>query len=104
MPNTASIVSTVVSEFSLYLADCQQDSYDFNIEVRPKGDEVTTFVRLLLKGDGLAVWVNGGDYSTADLGSLEDEIYRAVRSLPVVLQTIMAINLRADRRNYDADI
>ena len=103
MPNTKSIISTVVSEFSLYLADCQQDSYDFNIEVRPKGDEVTTFVRLLLQGDGLAVWVNGEAYSTADLGSLEDEIYRAVRSLPVVLRTITDINLRADRRKYDAD-
>ena len=104
MPNTKSIVATVVSEFTLYLGDCQQDSYDFNIEVRPAGDLNTTFVRLLLQGDGLAVWVNGEAYSTADLGSLEDDIYRSVRDLPVVKRTINDINLRADRKGYDADI
>lgn len=104
MPNTKSIVATVISEFTLYLGDCQQDSYDFNIEVRPAGDLNTTFVRLLLQGDGLAVWVNGEAYSTADLGSLEDDIYRSVRDLPVVKRTINEINLRADRRKYDADI
>jgi hypothetical protein len=104
MPNTKSILATVISEFTLYLGDCQQDSYDFNIEVRPAGDLNTTFVRLLLQGDGLAVWVNGEAYSTADLGSLEDDIYRSVRDLPVVKRTINEINLRADRRKYDADI
>lgn len=104
MPNRASIVATVISEFSLYLQDCQQDSYDFNIEVRPAGDLNTTFVRLLLQGDGLAVWVNGEAYSTADLGSLEDDIYRSVRNLPIVQRAIDEINARADRSRYDADI
>ena len=95
MPNT-SIISTVASEFSIYLSDCEQQSYDFNIEVRPKGHEVTTFVRLLLRGDGLAVWVNSGQYETADLGSLEDELYRTIRDLPIVKATIEAINRRHD--------
>lgn len=104
MPNNKSIVATVASEFSLYLADCQQDSYDFNIEVATLGEEGSTNVRLLLQGDGLAVWVNGASYDTADLGSLEDDIYRFVRDLPVVVQTIKGINLRADRSRYDADI
>jgi hypothetical protein len=103
MPNSKSIVSTVVSEFTLYLSDCHQDSYDFNIEVRPAGDLNTTFVRLLLQGDGLAVWVNGEAYSTADLGLLVDDIYRSVRDLPVVVHTIKEINFRADRNRYDAD-
>ena len=60
MPNTKSIVATVVSEFTLYLGDCKQDSYDFNIEVRPAGDLNTTFVRLLLQGDGLADFLRRG--------------------------------------------
>lgn len=102
MPSNTSIITTVASEFSLYLSDCEQQSYDFNIEVRPKGDEVTTFVRLRLEGDGLAVWVNSGQYETADLGSLEDELYRAIRDLPIVKATIEAINRRHDDETRQA--
>ncbi len=101
-PNTASIIATVASEFTIYLGDCEQQSYDFNIEVRPKGDEVTTFVRLLLKGDGLAVWVNSAQYETAALGELEDNIYRTVRDLPIVKATIEAINRRHDDETRQA--
>ena len=104
MPNTSSIVATVASEFSLYLQDCQQDSYDFNIEVATLGRDESTSVRLLLKGDGLAVWVDSVSYETADFGSLEDSIYRSVRSLPIVQRAIKEINARADRSRYDKDI
>ena len=104
MPNTQSIISTVVSEFSLYLADCRQDSYDFNIEVATQGNDEPTAVRMRLEGDGLSVWVNGKAYDMAAIGELQDAIYRAVRDLTVVKETIKQINLRADRSRYDADI
>jgi len=104
MPNIKSIISTVASEFSIYLGDCKQQSYDFNIEVATAGEETTTTVRLLLQGDGLAVWVNNKAFETADAGSLEDDIYRAIRDLPIVKQTIKDINLRADRGRYDVDV
>jgi hypothetical protein len=101
MPNT-SIISTVASEFSLYLSDCEQQSYDFNIEVRPKGHEVTTFVRLLLEGDGLSVWVKSEQYDAAGVDSLEGELYDTIRYLPIVKATIRAINLRHDDETRQA--
>lgn len=104
MPNSKSIISTVASEFSIYLGDCQQQEYDFNIEVATMGEGATTAVRLRLRGDGLAVWVNNDLCDLATQDTLEGEIYRAVRDLPVVKQTIKAINARADRQGYDADI
>jgi len=103
MPNTASIISTVASEFSLMLADCPQQAYDFSIEIRPKGDEVTTFVTLLLEGDGLSCWVDGEKHGKPDASELEQDVYTAIRSLPIVCRTIREINLRADRNRYDAD-
>lgn len=95
MPNNASIIATVSSEFSIYLGDCEQQSYDFSLEIAQK-DAESIHVRLLLQGDGLALWVNRAAHETADAPSLEDELYRAVRDLPIVNHTIRAINRRAD--------
>ena len=86
MPNT-SLISTVSSEFSVYLGDCEQQSYDFSLEVGKK-DAESTHVRLLLEGDGLSLWCSDA--------SVEDELYNAVRGLPIVRHTIRAINRRAD--------
>lgn len=87
MPNNASIIATVSSEFSIYLGDCEQQSYDFSLEIAQK-DAESIHVRLLLQGDGLALWASDA--------SLEDELYNAVRGLPIVQHTIRAINRRAD--------
>lgn len=95
MPNT-SIISTVASEFSIYLADCEQQSYDFNLESRLKDKEESITIRLLLEGDGLSVWCSGRGYEADDAPSLEEELYRAIRDLPIVNHTIRAINRRAD--------
>jgi len=95
MPNT-SLIATVSSEFSIYLADCEQQSYDFNLESRLKGKEESITIRLLLEGNGLSVWCSGRGYEADGAPSLEDELYNAVRGLPVVQHTIRAINRRAD--------
>lgn len=97
--SNASVIATVASEFTLFLEDCAQQSYDFNLEVHSSGKEQATFVRLLLEGDGLSVWVNGEAYDTADLSSLEGELYQAIRNLPVVKATIREINRRADQHD-----
>jgi hypothetical protein len=86
MPNT-SLISTVSSEFSIYLGDCEQTSYDFSLEIAQKEKE-SIHVRLLLQGDGLSLWASDA--------SLEDELYNAVRGLPIVHHTIRAINRRAN--------
>jgi hypothetical protein len=104
MPNTASIISTVASEFSLFLQDCKQQSYDFDIEIRSAGDEKLTFVKLLLAGEGLGVWLNGASYNEITRKEAEHQLYRAIRDLPVVRNAIRDINARADRHRYDADI
>lgn len=98
-PNTASIIATVASEFTLFLEDCAQQSYDFNTEIHSSKSEKATIVRLLLEGDGLSVWVNGEGYETADMQSLEGELYQAIRHLPVVKATIAAINRRHDQHD-----
>ena len=93
MPNIKSIVSTVVSEFSLLLQDGKHQSYDYRADIVCKGESEPVFVQLRLEGDGLAVWCSG-----AGAKDLENEIYDTVRPLPIVRQTIKEINERADNR------
>jgi hypothetical protein len=96
--SNSSIISTVASEFSLMLDNSELDCYDFNIEIHTKeSHEDATHVRLKLEGDGLSVWLNGESYDTVRRDTLEDELYVAIRGLPIVKATIRAINERADR-------
>jgi hypothetical protein len=96
MPNT-SLISTVCSEFSIYLGDCEQQSYDFNLEVAQKGQEESIHVRLRLEVEGLAVWVAG---NVDD--ALEDELYNAVRGLPIVRNALQQIRRRLDEEQRQA--
>lgn len=95
MPNT-SLISTVCSEFSIYLGDCEQQSYDFNLEVAQKEGE-SIHVRLHLEVEGLSVWVAG----PVD-DSLEDELYNAVRGLPIVKNALREIRHRLDEEQRQA--
>jgi hypothetical protein len=97
MPNIKSIVSTVVSEFSLLLQDGKHQSYDYRADIVCKGESEPVFVQLRLEGDGLAVWCSGMAGPDGDK-DLENEIYDTVRPLPIVRQTIKEINERADNR------
>jgi hypothetical protein len=95
MPNT-SIISTVCSEFSIYLGDCEQQSYDFNLEVAQKEAE-SIHVRLRLEVEGLGVWVAG---NVDD--NLEDELYNTVRGLPIVKNALREIRRRLDEEQRQA--
>jgi hypothetical protein len=96
MPNTLSLVATAVSEFTLLIQDCEQDSYEYRSEVVCKGESEPVYLKLLLEGDGLSVWVAGCPTQEQNK-EVEDAIYDAVRPLPVVKQAIQTINRRADR-------
>lgn len=96
MPNTLSLVATTVSEFSLLLQESEQDTYEYRSEVVCKGESEPIHLKLILAGDGLAVWASGCPTKEQDK-EVEDAIYDAVRHLPIVRHTIKVINQRADR-------
>jgi hypothetical protein len=98
MPNIKSIVSTVVSEFSLLLHDGKHQSYDYQADIVCKGEEEPVNVKLRLEGDGLSVWVSGAP-TKQENQEIENEVYFTVRPLPIVRQTIWDINKRADDEN-----